>query len=312
MSRIRLRPTRGSVLMVVLAGAFFIASRTAGAGWLTVMVALLIGIVVWSSFDSWLAVRKMEIEMVGPTDAMVGRPFAFEFTGSAPRAGATIAVYGNSGPGQPVWFEGSVNGHLKTIPARRGVMEWAPFQVVSHGTLGLIKATLSGGLPLPRPIDVAPVPTPVSLPLAATLAGAGETAVGGRHSDGETVRSVREYQPGDPMRMINWAVTARRDELAVKELEAPQSPTLVVELDLNGDPDIAERHASLAAGYVQVGLRSGLPVVLYTHDAAGPHRGGVGSMLEAGRRLARATPGPLPLREAEGWASVIRLGPRSS
>ena len=178
--------------------------------------------------------------------------------------------------------------------------------VETSSGLGLAWAHRTIEVPLARPLEVAPRPTPVTLPQSATTSGEGESAVGGRHNDGETVRAVREYRLGDPVRMIHWGVTARRGQLVVKELEAPQSPSLVVSLDLRGLS--AEQNASLAAGYVAAGLRSGLPVILHTMEPSGPHRGGVGSNLEAGRRLARAVAGRLP--EVPEGGSAVHLGPR--
>jgi len=307
MSKTRLRPTRGSVVMLTLAAAFFVASRTAGAGWLSVMVALLLGIIIWSTIEAWWSVGKVSIDISGPSDAVAGRRFELDVAASAPRSGALISV----GTGRhQVWIDEIMSGRFPITSIRRGVIGAFPIEIRSSGSLGLVTAIRSTFAPLPRAIDVAPVATPVALPASATMFGKGETSVGGRHTDGETVRSVREYQPGDPLRMINWAVTARRDQLAVKELEAPQSPTLIVSLDLRGDPEVAEKHASLAAGYVQNGLRSGLPVILQTHEKSGPHAGGVGSMLEAGRRLARAIPGPLPAHQDGVWSTVIHLGQR--
>lgn len=309
MTKTRLRPTRGSILILVLAASFFIASRTAGAGWLSVMVALLLGLVGWAIADAVWSIGGVEIAAVAPTDATVGRRMTIFVEASASRAGIHLTFVGRS-TAERFWVQGSMEGDVEFLPAHRGVVEFLVARVDCAGSLGLIVASRTVEVPLPRPMDVAPAPTFVSLPQAATLAGQGETSVGGRHNEGETVRSVREYQQGDPLRMINWSVTARRDELTVKELEAPQSPTLIISVDLRGDPDVAERHASLAAGYIQTGLRSGLPVVLHTHDRTGPHSGGVGSVLEAGRRLARAVPGRPPPTDAAGWSTIIHLGPR--
>lgn len=309
MTKIRLRPTRGSILILVLAGSFFVASRTAGAGWLSVMVAFLVGLVLLSIADSVWSLLAIRIAAIAPTDATVGRRMTIAVDASAPRAGAHLDLVGRQSS-ERFWVQGDMAGDVAFVPVHRGVVDSLVVNVECSGSLGLVVASLMVGVPLPRPMDVAPAPITVALPHAATIGGQGETAVGGRHTDGETVRSVREYQQGDPLRMINWAATARRDELTVKELEAPQAPTLIISVDLRGDPEVAERHASLAAGYIQTGLRSGLPVVLNTHDKSGPHSGGVGSILEAGRRLARAVPGRPPPATSEGWSTVIHLGPR--
>lgn len=303
---IRLRPSKGSMVLAGAAVAFFAASRTAGAGWLTVMVAVAVSLLGWTAIDAWWAARHVTIGANGPADATVGREFELDLAARSP---SPVSMHAIDPSSDRHWMVGYMEGPIAVLPLRRCVLRSVEVEVHAGGSLGVFTAIRKMVLTLPRPIDVAPSLIAVALPPAATSAGHGETAVGGRHSDGETVRSVREYQTGDPVRMINWAVTARRDQLAVKELEAPQAPTLVVVLDLSGDPGQAERNAAMAAGYVQTGLRSGMPVILSTHDEGGQHAGGVGSMLEAGRRLARATPGRPPTPVVDGMVAQVRLGP---
>ena len=108
--------------------------------------------------------------------------------------------------------------------------------------------------------------------------------------------------------MIHWPATARLNYPVVKELESPEAPHLVVRLDLNCPPDEADQRASLAYGHVQRGLTAGVPVLLLTAERSGPHAGAVGSMLEAGRRLAYATSGqPASLPEDDQAATVVNV-----
>lgn len=108
--------------------------------------------------------------------------------------------------------------------------------------------------------------------------------------------------------MIHWPATARLNHPVVKELESPDAPHLVIRLDLNCPPDEADHRAGLAYGHVQRGLAAGVPVRLLTAERSGPHAGAVGSMLEAGRRLAYATSGqPAGLPEDDNAATVVNV-----
>lgn len=305
---VRLRPTRGAAVVALLSLALLASSRTTGSGWLTVMVSLGIATLIWGSIGPVLLVRRVSVSLAGPSDAMVGRRLELQLDVHGPRAGCRIRVLE---PESEVFgVLAPASGGFSLVPRRRGVLSSLPVEVETASGLGLVEARRVLDVPLPRPIDVAPRPVRVELPKAATSAGEGETSVGGRHTEGETVRTVREYRDGDPLRMIHWASSARRDALVVKELESPQSPALIVSLDLRGNPEVAERHASLAAGYVQAGLRSGMPIRLHTMEEAGQHSGWVGSSLEAGRRLARAVPGQVVVAPSAERAAMVHLGPR--
>lgn len=305
---VRLRPTRGALVVGLVGMAFLLSSRTTGSGWLTVMVSLAAAMLVWGSIGPAIQVARVTLSVSGPPDAMVGRSLELSLTVVGPPSACRVRFVDPSAPAVGVLPPAS--GAVKLVPNRRGVLSGVIVQVESAAGLGLVWASRTVLVPLASPIDVAPRPTAVALPKAATTSGEGETAVGGRHNDGETVRTVREYRDGDPLRMIHWASSARRDLLVVKELEAPESPALILSLDLRGSPDVAEHHASLAAGYVQAGLRSGMPVQLHTMEAAGQHSGWVGSSLEAGRRLARAIPGQVHVGGPHGRATMVHLGPQ--
>ena len=300
----RFRPTRSVAVIVALILAFLIASRTTGSGWLTIMVSMLAATLVWSFVrPAWL-LRRVTLTMETPPDGMVGRSLPVEIQTFGPSCELRLTILNFDT--KPIRSACPQQGKTKVYPATRGVVQTLEVLVETASGLGLAWARRTVILPLARPLEVAPRPTPVSLPQSATTSGEGESAVGGRHNDGETVRAVREYRLGDPVRMIHWGVTARRGQLVVKELESPQSPSLTVSLDLRGLS--AEQNASLAAGYVAAGLRSGLPVILHTMERSGPHRGGVGSNLEAGRRLARAVAERLPDIPASG--PTVHLGPK--
>jgi uncharacterized protein (DUF58 family) len=87
-------------------------------------------------------------------------------------------------------------------------------------------------------------------------------ATGLRRGLGEHDAMVREYQPGDPLRNVNWPVSARRGTLYVTERLAEQSAKVVAMIDASGDVQQADTstlelsvHGALAV--VQAALRRG-------------------------------------------------------
>jgi uncharacterized protein (DUF58 family) len=123
---------------------------------------------------------------------------------------------------------------------------------------------------------------------------------------GEVVRSVRPYAPGDPAHLVHWPSTARRGSLVVKELEPPSAVGQAIVVDLRDLGEHRERAASYAAGAARAVLAAGGSLVLCTAEESGPRTARATSMLEVGRRLARAVeglPGPAP----DGWP-VVEIG----
>ena len=126
---------------------------------------------------------------------------------------------------------------------------------------------------------------------------------------GDMVRNLRDYLPGDPLRLVSWPATARHGRPVVKELEAPGQAHLTLVVDLRGDSLEAESTASLAAGMATAALDEGMAVQLLTAEPEGPRHGPVRSSVEVGRRLARAVAGPPPEPPATaGQEVVVRLG----
>lgn len=79
--------------------------------------------------------------------------------------------------------------------------------------------------------------------------------------------SAREYQPGDPLRRVNWRATARHDTLMVRREEERSSPEAWIVLDTvshgaGGSPAALEQRielvASLSAHLMSLGFSVGL------------------------------------------------------
>ncbi len=192
--------------------------------------------------------------------------------------------------GGPIAAESPDSGSLVAIPDRRGIIDRVRIDVRCAAPLGLSWWHRSRVIALQRPIEVAPQVEESGLPSISHGEG-GDRHRPERRSGLDSVRTVRDYVAGDSTKLIHWGLSAKRGELIVKELEDPEGASLAVVLDLSGDPQLAEKMASRAAGLCAMALRSGMEVVLCTAEEAGPRSERVASPLAAGRRLARAVPG---------------------
>jgi uncharacterized protein (DUF58 family) len=82
-----------------------------------------------------------------------------------------------------------------------------------------------------------------------------------RRGQGPDYLSVREYRPGDPMRHVHWALTARHGRLMVREFEEERTRRLVVVVDTERDEGDAwtplDRCCSVAASVLDAATAHG-------------------------------------------------------
>lgn len=291
-----LRPVRvagTTVALAVLAVAFMGVARTTGSGWLLVLLSLVAGVVVAGVVLPAFVLRRLNLAVAGPRDAMVGRPLPLTVD---VRRGGDVRLRVLAREGDVVRLDGPGSGVLDVVPGRRGLLRSLTVEARTAAPLGLVVWRRRLHVDLPTPVEVAPVPIPTRRPLRRRPGVVGIDNTGQRSADDAAVRSVREYRPGDALRLVHWPATAKTGEVMVRQLEAPASPRLAVVVDLRSGEDAAGR----AAGMALDAMRNGVEVLLLTAEADGPVVGRVTSALEVGRRLARAVTtaappdGPVP------------------
>lgn len=75
---------------------------------------------------------------------------------------------------------------------------------------------------------VFPRPRPVRWPSVAAAGGVHGDQSTGRGYEGDLLH-IGDYRGGEPLKMIHWKISARQDQLKVKEVAAPTAPSLVIE-----------------------------------------------------------------------------------
>lgn len=295
------RVTRTAVALALLAVAFMGVARTTGSGWLLVLLSLVAGVVAAGVVLPALVLHRLDLAVSGPRDGMVGRPLAL--TVDVRRGGpALMRVVARDG--EEVRVDGHGAGVVEVVPSRRGLLRSLTVEAQTAAPLGLVTWRRRLHSALPILVEVAPVPLPARRPLPRRAGMVGVDNTGHHAADDSAVRSVREYSPGDPLRLVHWPATAKTGEVMVRQLEAPASPRLAVVVDLRHGEEAAGRSAGLALD----ALRHGVDVVLLTAEADGPVVAPVTSALDVGRRLARAVAtlappeGPIP-----DGADVVRV-----
>jgi uncharacterized protein (DUF58 family) len=251
-----------------------------------------------------VSLRRITVAVDSRRDAVVGEEVPIDIVVSGLVSTCEVRALDPTGRWHRVAGEGL--GTLSHLADRRGVFSAVRIELRSTAPLGVMAAHRVFSAVLPAPISVAPRPLAVDWFATGTkLEGTGDP----RPSDGsagEVVRSVRPYAAGDPAHLVHWPSTARSGSLVVKELEPPSAMGQAIVVDLRDLGEHRERAASYAAGAARAVLAAGGTLVLCTAEESGPRSAPATSMVEVGRRLARAIEGA-PAAAPEGWP-VVEIG----
>lgn len=304
----RFRPvglSRPALALVALTAALFAIARTTGSGWLIVLLSLVAATAVAAALLPGIHLLRVHVEGACPRDATAGRPLPLRLTFGRPVP--LVKVRGIDPPGIWAVAEGAVEATLEVVPEHRGVLNAAVVELRCAAPLGLIWWRRRVEIELDHACSVGPRPVAMPVPSPEAGARAGLEAAAAR-SGTDAVRSVRDYRPGDPIRLVHWPATARTGEHIVKELEGMALPAVAVVADLAaGDTELA---AARAAGVCNAALDAGVSVTLFTTERHGPVAGLVRSHVEVSRRLARAVPGAVAPTRVRAGTRVLRVDGR--
>lgn len=181
----------------------------------------------------------------------------------------------------------------------RGLYTFGPTSLHSGDPFGIYRVSIE----FPQSESVLVLPPVVTLPSISIAPG--ERVGEGRVQTFALERSVssaslREYVPGDNLRAIHWAQSARRDDLFVRVFDSTHSSDWWIILDLDRDAHIGvgesstEEHAViLAASLANRGWKMGRSVGLVAQgerNAWLPPKFGAAQYWEIMRSLALASP----------------------
>lgn len=126
--------------------------------------------------------------------------------------------------------------------------------------------------PAPTSVLVGPVPVQTDTVAIPEQKGAVLPAPKGRSRVGEDY-DLRDYHPGDSVRSIHWKLSAKRDQLIVRELLAARRPLPVLIFDHLGPPEELDGIIDRVAGLSLFFQRRGQPhEIRWAHPVSGHAR----------------------------------------
>ena len=207
-----------------------------------------------------------------------------ELRETLPRGMPALKVHTSPGalPGSQVLDRATALGrrdHLEwpiTLQAvRRGYYRVGPTRLKSGDIFGFFEREEETG----RPVDGIVV-YPITYPLPDlgldSARPFGDARGGNRiHEDPSRVVGVRDYQPGDPMKRIDWYATARSNRLQSRLYEPSREQSIVVALNIptfeyswqGADPVLLERGVAVAASIARWAADSGAALGLVANGS---------------------------------------------
>jgi uncharacterized protein (DUF58 family) len=192
-----------------------------------------------------------------------------------PAAAVLLRERGHGATGRAAWLG---PGRRLALPVSwrfqaRGSTQLEGLELISRFPFGLVEHRRL----LPRPAPVLVYPAVAGLPGSSAIRTVGSHQ---RDDDLQAPRGagagdfldLREYQPGDPTRLIHWPTSARtgRPMLVVRGTDSDEE--VLVELDRCGDPQGWERAISEACGQILHHVRLGRAVGLRVDRRSWPPR----------------------------------------
>ncbi len=139
---------------------------------------------------------------------------------------------------------------------RRGIVNVGPARFVATDPFGLARRRFVTAGTAQFVVYPAIIPLPSTPPSPASNRRHSSDLAEFQGGRSEEFHGLRQYVPGDDIRRINWASTARHDELIVREDEAPTQNHVTIFVDTASlNEDVAVDRAASVAGSIAASMQ---------------------------------------------------------
>ena len=238
-----MRLRKRAIGLLVGVGVLFVLGTNVQAGWLFVLAALLIGAVAAGLVLPVRATRGVVVERRAPEEVHQGDEAIVDVVvhGGRHVTRRGLLVHDRFLEPTDLWVGTVRPGEQVEVTTMRmardrGVHRTEPVSVRSSAPFGVAerRRRVEAGGPtttvLPAVEPLGPLPFVRAAP---TTELAMHTAP--RRGHGPEYLGIREYRPGDSMRHVHWASTARTGAMMVREFEQEQTRRLAIVIDAGRD-----------------------------------------------------------------------------
>ena len=276
-----MRLRKRAIGLLLGAGVLFFLATNVQAGWLFVLAAMLLGVVLTGVVMPVRATRGVVVERCAPAEVHQCQEALVDVIVRGGRRATRrgLLVHDPFLDPADLWLGAVRPGEQVEITTMRvarvrGAHENVPVSVRSSAPFGVGERRRRVAVDAPRTL-VLPVveelgPLPFVRP-APTSEIAMHTAP--RRGQGPEFLGIREYRTGDSMRHVHWASTARMGAVMVRELEQEQTRRLALVVDVSRDGECVDaaltpldRVCSAAASIALAAFAQGHGARLVTGD----------------------------------------------
>ncbi|MFH1723513.1 MAG: transglutaminaseTgpA domain-containing protein [Elusimicrobiota bacterium] len=306
-----MRLTRSGRIVLGLLLLTLAAALASGNNLLYLLYSLMLAALGVSAAALWADMRGLRATARFPEHVFIGNPFPLEVSvlngGRWPvrmiglRLGAADAeaLIDRIDAGE------TRSASIETALPHRGRNRLEGLRLRSAFPFGLLERSVpvrhAIGVAFPRPREARSVSD-----LSADVSESGRLRP--RKGAGDELYGIRDYDPSDESRLINWKLTARSGEVLVNEYAEPAGSKVTVRVALTGGGAAAERYIVEAASACKHAIQTGGEVRLITPESEVGYGKGLPHLDRLLRALALLGPGkdPRPVAAAPGGAGRTR------
>jgi len=279
--RVRYGMGPGGVVYVVVTALILAASLYTQANLLFWAFGLMIGGLVVSALYTWRALRGVSVQRLLPSHGVAGEMLVvrYHITSKSwlPQFGLMVHETWGRGPSgwkrvgpvaeRPALLGAPPRGWVLHLGPNQACQAEAPCWPLRRGPIEFEQVVVSTSFPFNvfnksvawRQSQQALVYPHLHRINRRLLARMAHLDVTGRHQTDRTggheeFYGLREYRPGDSLKMIDWRRSARTGKLVAREMTKPTPPRMMILLDLS-DPGPPAAHTAEATGGRKRGRR---------------------------------------------------------
>ncbi len=253
---------KSGVLFIGLTVFLGAAAVNTGNNLLYMVVSALLSFMFFSGAFSILNLRGIDVSLIPPSEVFAKRKNRFMVVARKTFPFPSFLIKLSTDSGSACLFpmihnKESVSELLVEFPSR-GFYNSIRVRVESSFPFGLFVRSYTKEVKLNLVVFPSPIPTALGM-FINSQENKGEANSRTIHEGFEDIRNIKEYS-GEPMKLIHWKLSAKREELLVKDMVAEELAPVILDLDsVRGD--IEEKLGRLT--YLVIELeKKGIPVGL--------------------------------------------------
>jgi uncharacterized protein (DUF58 family) len=240
------------------------AAVNTGNNLLYLLVSALLGFMVVSGLLGRWNLTGLAVHCVPPQEVYDGVPtlLGIELANRRRRLPACLLEVALGGESVLFLLVKPGTAQRKTLPATlygRGFQCLPTIEARSRFPINFFIRRMT--LAITEPVLVFPAPCACADAAQSDPAGTRATTLNWQRGVEGEISRIGEYRGGEPLKRIHWKLSARHDQLKVKELSAPAAAPVVIDLAALPGADLEER-LRCACWLIGKLLRAGRPVGL--------------------------------------------------